>query len=139
MAPDFLLSSLSESKLDLHKLSDYRGKKVLLNFWATWCPFCIDEMPLFQTIYDEFSSAGLEVVAINRGESASKAQSYSDQLKLTYALLLDKTQRVYGAYGGRAMPLSFFIDENGVILGRKFGPFTEPELRTKLEEHFSLK
>ncbi len=135
-APGFLLSGFTESKMDLHRLADYRGKKVLLNFWASWCPFCVDEMPLFQTVYDEYRDKGLEVVAVNRGEDVETAKEFADQFNLTYPLLLDQSDEVYGAFQGRSMPVSFLIDESGVIQERKFGPYSEDELRTMLSSYF---
>lgn len=136
MAPDFLLVDYEGNT---KKFSDYRGKKVLLNFWATWCPFCVEEMPLFQMVYEEFKDQGFEIVAVNRGESLDQARKFTDPMGLTYSLLLDEGDTLYGDYNGRSMPISFLIDENGVIQDRKFGPYSEEELRAELREFLEKK
>ena len=73
LAPDFQLDNLDGKPV---ALSDLKGKPVLLNFWATWCPPCRDEMPYIQEIYDEWSDEGLVVLAINYGESASRVKEF---------------------------------------------------------------
>lgn len=134
-APGFTLLDYQD---EVHTLADYKGNKILLNFWASWCPFCVEEMPLFQTVYDEFKDQGFEIVAVNRGESQETARKFSDQLNLTYPLLLDQDDAVYGAYQGRSMPVSFLIDGTGMIVDRKFGPYNEMELRNKLKQFFGF-
>ena len=129
-APDF---TLEDSKGNKVKLSDFRGKVVFLNFWASWCPFCVDEMPDIQKVAKEFDNA--VVLFINRGETKSVAQNYLDRtlpVKITYPILWDPAEAVSKVYILFGMPVSYVIDENGIIKDRKFGPLTEDEIREKL-------
>lgn len=114
------------------QLSDYRGKYVILNFWATWCSFCIAEMPLFQSVYDDFKQRGGEIIAVNRAESLELARKFTDPMNLTYVLLLNKSDDIYNAYNLQAMPTTFFIDRKGVIQDIKFGPLQESEIEDRI-------
>jgi peroxiredoxin len=127
---DFVLGDYDDQ---IVSFEDYRGKAVVLNFWATWCPFCIEEMPLFNELYSEFESQGLEIIAVNRGESLDQAKKFTDPMNLKYKLLLDKADEVYNAYNLQAMPTTFFVDANGVIQHIKFGAISEEELRQRIE------
>ncbi|MBI4010209.1 MAG: DUF3179 domain-containing protein [Candidatus Aenigmarchaeota archaeon] len=129
-APDF---TLEDSKGNKVKLSDFRGKVVFLNFWASWCPFCIDEMPDIQKVAKEFDN--VVVLFINRGETKSVAQNYLDRtlpVRIIYPILWDPAGTVSKVYILFGMPVSYVIDENGIIKDRKFGPLTEDEIRKKL-------
>ncbi len=117
----------------IHKLSDYQGKPVILNFWASWCPFCIEEMPVFEKIYQEYKKEGLEMIAVNRGESKERSKEFTDKMKLSFHLLLNPADDVYKAYQFQAMPTTILITPEGKIEDIKFGPFTEEELREKVE------
>jgi peroxiredoxin len=135
VAPDFVLQDYEENVV---RLSDFRGQKVMLNFWASWCPFCVDEMPLFETIYNDLEGQGFELLAVNRGESAEEARAFSDNLSLTYPLLVNEADDVSKAYNLRGMPSTYFIDEGGVLTGIKIGPIEEVELRERLKEYLDL-
>lgn len=121
-----------------HQLSDYRGKPIILNFWASWCPFCLEEMSLFETFYQDYRDRGLELIAVNRGESLQQAKKFTDPMDLSYTLLLNKSDDVYNSYNLQAMPTTFFIDDAGVIQDIKFGQLTEKELRGKIDELFTF-
>ncbi|HEY54832.1 MAG TPA: TlpA family protein disulfide reductase [Dehalococcoidia bacterium] len=109
---------------ELTSLSDSRGQPVLLNFWATWCSPCRMEMPYLQQIYDEWQGEGLVLLAINIGESADEATSFLESRSITFPVLLDTNYDVAICYYTISIPMTFFIDEDGIIQYIKVGPFT---------------
>jgi len=130
-APDF---TLEDSKGNKVKLSDFRGKVVFMNFWASWCPFCVDEMPDIQRVAKEFND--IVVLFVNRGEKKSITQNYLDRtlpVRITYPILWDPVETVSKVYILFGMPVSYIIDKDGIIKDRKFGSLTEDEIREKLK------
>jgi len=120
-APDFKLQNLDGQYISL---SDLRGKPVLLNFWATWCKFCRYEMPYLQQVYEEWSDKGLVVLAINIGESHSKAKRFLQTHNLSLPVLLDTKANVAQRYNIRGLlPTTFFIDKDGTIQVKIIGAF----------------
>jgi peroxiredoxin len=117
-APDFTLSSLEGKNVSL---SDYRGKVVFLNFWATWCPPCRFEMPDMEELHQALKSEGLEVVAVDLGEPERKVAAYVRNMGLTFTTLLDTRSQVGGMYGIRSIPTTFIIDQEGWLLGMALG------------------
>ncbi len=133
IAPNFQLTDYTGKTVSL---SDFKGQKgVFVNFWASWCPFCVDEMPLMARVQEKYA-AQYETIAVNRGESLETANEFSDKVGVTnkMILLLDKKDSIYKEYGGFAMPYSLFIDKNGVIRDIKLGPLTEQELEGKVQK-----
>ena len=113
LAPDFTVPSLEGG---LVTLSTYRGRPVLLNFWASWCGPCRAEMPYFQAVYEEAEGEGLALLAINVGEDRARVQSFVREQRLTFTVGLDLDGDVARAYRvGPPLPASFFIDREGVI------------------------
>jgi len=110
-APEFQLNTVQGLSA---KLSDYRGKSVLVNFWATWCTPCKEEIPLLQAAYDRHSYE-LAVLGVNAGESAGVVQNYLDEVNMTFPVLLDIGDEVSLLYQVRAFPTTIFIDREGVI------------------------
>jgi len=102
-------------------LFDHRGKVVFLNFWATWCPPCREEMPSMQRLYDELASEGLEILAVNVLENEEAAQAFIDEQGFTYPVLLDVDGRVMTRYGVRAYPTTYLVDREGYVLGVRPG------------------
>jgi thiol-disulfide isomerase/thioredoxin len=102
-APDFTLQDLSGRPWRLRNL---RGKVVFLNFWATWCIPCRQEMPTMEKLHLEFKKHGLEVAAVNFRESKKEVQKFFDELGLTFTALLDKDGKVFEEYGAWSLPLS---------------------------------
>lgn len=132
-APDFTLKSVSGKDVSL---SDFKGKPLVLNFWATWCEPCKDEMPHFQQVYDRYSgSDGLNIIAVNMNETAEKASAFFAEHKLTFQSLVDDNQSVsIGKYGILGLPQTYFIDPKGIIRYVKIGPIlTGSELAARLE------
>jgi len=124
-APNFKLAGLEEDSLSL---TDYRGKFVLLNFWASWCGPCRDETPDLQSFWEHNSAEGLLILGVNQQERAATAREFLDEFGVTYPIALDSSGEVSAAYGvGRGMPISFFISPDGVIEQVIFGRLTEPQ------------
>ncbi len=119
-APGFQLPNLDGQTI---ALSDFRGKPVMLNFWATWCGPCRVEMPYIQQVYDERSGDGLVVLAIDIGESPAKVKEFMQDYGLTFPVLLDVKTEVAKQYNIRAIPTTFFIDPDGGIRDIGIGAF----------------
>ncbi len=123
LAPGFTLQTINGKSTTL---SEFRGKTVLLNFWVSSCPACVDEMPYFQTVFDEQADEELVTIAINCGESSQTVQSTVDGLGLTFPMLLDPDGKVCTAYK-RGAPTTFLIDGKGVINAIRDEVFQSPE------------
>ncbi len=124
-APDFELTTLDGTSV---KLSDYKGKKVILTFWATWCPPCKDEMPLMQNFYEKYKENGIEIVAVNltnldKGQKV--IETFVKNNRITFQIPLDKDGRVGGIYQILSIPTSYFIDSRGIITNKVIGPMDE--------------
>lgn len=98
-----------------HLLSQYRGKVVLLNFWATWCKPCIKEMPAMQEAYDRLRDKGLVVLAINELEELDQVRAHIQEHGHTFPVLLDPDNDVANLYGVYGLPVTVFIDQQGVV------------------------
>ena len=114
-APEFMLKNLVG---DTVALNTFQGKTILLNFWATWCLPCKEELPAMQKLYKELGSSGLEVVAISidRGNS-DRVKKYIDQYNLTFPILLDPGQEVRKSYFIMGLPTSYLIGADGRLKG----------------------
>lgn len=123
-APDFALKDLQDRNF---KLSDHKGKPVLLIFGATWCPYCRDEIPRLKEIYAGYGKKGLVMANIDIQESRDKVSRFADKYKLPYRVLLDETADVAKNYGVRGVPTMVLIDKQGMIVCRKC-PSVEPLL-----------
>ena len=117
-APDFSLPGPDGKQ---RSLKDYRGKIVFLNFWATWCTSCRDEMPAMERLYKEFKGKGFEIVAVNVKDKRTDALAFVKQLKLSYPVMMDPQGEVGLLYGAWGMPMTYLIDENGLVLARLWG------------------
>ena len=115
---DFTLPLLSGENASL---SSYKGKVVILNFWATWCPPCRAEMPSMETLYQRFKNQGLEILAVDLGESARTVRQFIQDHNYTFPVMLDSNSRIGSLYGIQSIPTSFIIDREGKIIGRVVG------------------
>ena len=111
-AEDFQLADLDGKS---QSLSQYRGKIVLVNFWATWCKPCTTEMPAMQTIHDKLRDKGFVVLAINELEDDAKVREHIKQYGHTFPVLMDRDNKVANQFGVLGLPVSVFIDEKGVV------------------------
>jgi peroxiredoxin len=111
-AEDFQLIDLNGNQ---QRLSHYRGKVVLLNFWATWCKPCTTEMPAMQTTYDKLRDKGFVVLAVNELEDEAKVRQHIKEYGHTFPVLMDRDNKVANQFGVFGLPVSVFIDENGVV------------------------
>lgn len=112
-APDFTFTTTEGATA---KLSDYQGKVVLLNFWATWCGYCIDEMPALQKITETYPDT-VVVLAINRGDSNAEAEAFAQENDYNFTWGLDDAGTIQGLYPANGIPYSVIIDKDGVITG----------------------
>jgi thiol-disulfide isomerase/thioredoxin len=132
LAPDFEFSSFEGERL---RLSDFRGRPVLVNFWATWCPPCRTEMPAIDEAVRRYAADDVVVLAMNRGEHFIVANDWvlEQGLDLT-AFGYDPEESVFDRYEGIGMPTSFFIDAQGVIMEVVTGPLRESDLDFALQK-----
>lgn len=133
-APDFTLQTPTG---ETYTLSELKGKAVLVNLWATWCPPCRAEMPAIQNIYDEYKEQGFIVLAINMTtqDNPLNIAPFAAEYKLTFPILLDETGEISAAYQLRSLPSSYFIDREGIISEVVIGgPMAEALLRTRVEK-----
>jgi peroxiredoxin len=123
--PDFTLASLAGQPV---KLSDYAGRPVLLNAWATWCPPCRAEMPALQAFYEAHRAEGLELLAVNAGEAESLVASFIGETGFTFPVLLDPAMQVLEGLGVRSYPTSILIGRDGQVKLIHTGLFTPQAL-----------
>jgi peroxiredoxin len=102
-------------------LAGLRGRVVLVNFWASWCPDCRPEMPMFEQLHQEFGRQGLVVLGINAGEGAGTIRGYASELGLTFPLLIDPDGNVRRLYGVVGVPTTFLIARDGRAVARAIG------------------
>ena len=118
VAPEFSLEGLDGRPVSL---KSFRGKVVFLNFWATWCVPCRAEMPAMERLHREYGTRGLAMVAVNFQESKAEAQTFADEFRLTFLILLDPKGTVTRSYAVRALPVTYLVDRDGKILWKAAG------------------
>jgi peroxiredoxin len=128
-APDFTLQTMDGKTVSLH---DYSGKKVVVNFWATWCDYCKAEMPYIQAIDNKYASSGLVVLAINCGDATNQVKDFVVNTNLKLTVLLDPEQSTVYKYCIDALPLTLFIDPKGIIVDYQRGAFND---QSEIETH----
>lgn len=119
LAPEFTLKNLEGKEV---KLGDYKGKKVMLNFWATWCPPCKAEMPAMQQLYTQ-KTAQLEILAVNL-DPQNDVAAFINSNSLTFPVVLDQSGETQQSYSIISIPTTFIIDENGIIQKKHIGSMT---------------
>ena len=117
-APGFTLKDISGKKVSL---ASFKGKPILLNFWATWCGYCRKERPHLNAIYNEYKDKGLIILAVSTDRSVDTVKSYLKKIPADFIVLSDSDGRVAATYGVRGYPSSFLIDRNGSIVNRYVG------------------
>jgi len=117
-APDFTLPDVDG---DSHRLSDYRGKVVIVNFWATWCPPCRKEMPSMQRAWERTKDEGILMLAVDVGEDEDTVFAFQGQTPVDFPLLLDQDSAVTTAWPVRGLPTTFVVDTQGRLAYRAVG------------------
>ena len=132
-APDFVLEKPDGTTL---RLSDLRGKPVLVNFWASWCTECRQEMPDIVRAYDANAAKGLVVVGIDLQENPGVIQTFAQEFGMKFPLVIDRSGGVADTWriGGpvQGIPSSYFIDAQGVVQARSYGPMTSQTIEDNL-------
>jgi peroxiredoxin len=132
-APDFTLKDLNGKTVPL---STFKGKVVLLNFFATWCPPCRAEMPALNKLYHTLKPRGLEVVAVSTDRSINDIKNFLERYRVDFPILFDSDRSAAKQYRVFSMPTTFLIDRNGMIVEKFYGEYdwTEPETKGKIEK-----
>ena len=118
-APDFALQDLDGHQV---RLADYRGRPVIVNFWASWCVPCRTEFPRLRAARDRYADQGLEILGIVFDDDADSARAYMARAGATWPALIDDGGRIAAAYKVRGPPLSFFVDGGGTVRSISYGP-----------------
>jgi peroxiredoxin len=132
-AVDFELTTLDGKVV---KLSDYRGKNVILNFWAYWCPPCREEMPVLQKFYDEREGnfVLLTVSPTEKDSDYDKIKNFSQQQKMTFPILVDTKGTISNQYRILSIPTTFFINPNGDVVHKYIGPLSSEQLHNIIHQ-----
>ena len=126
LAPDFALPG---DDGQTYRLSDFRGRPVLLNFWATWCGPCRVEMPAFQQAHE--AGGDLAILAVDYGETAEDVAAYRTEMGVTFPLLVDETMEIGDTFGVAQIPSTFLIGPDGRIVDVHYGPLTVEQIAEK--------
>lgn len=139
MADKIFALQLNDYNGNVISLSDFKGRPLVINSWAAWCPFCRKELIDFATAQKEFGDK-VAIIAIDRAETRDVAKKYTDELGVTedMTFLLDPSDNFYQSIDGFSMPETIFIDKNGAVSIHKKGPMDPEEIRAKIEKLLSL-
>jgi len=129
-APDFTLVDLNGEK---HKLSDYKGQGVLLNFWGTFCKPCENEMPAIDRQYKIYKDQGVQTLAVNIAQTDFEVQNFVDRHELTFPVVIDKTKSVTTTYNVGNLPATVLIDPDGKVVKITTGEMTEKQIASYME------
>lgn len=131
---DASLFELEDYEGNTYVLKDFRTDIIVVNSWASWCPFCVNELPDFKKLKEAYEDK-VSIVAINRAEPTQTAKSFSDGLNLeeTITFLVDPTDSFYKSIGGFAMPETLFLNKKGEVLLQKKGPMKFEEMESILK------
>jgi peroxiredoxin len=129
---DFTLPLLDGTNFTL---SQQKGKVVFLNFWATWCPPCRNEMPSMEALHQRFKDRGLDIIAVNLRESKNDVEAFMNQNNLTFSAILDSRGAIGSGYNVHAIPATYIIDKRGLIVGQLVGSidWNTPKIITAFE------
>ncbi len=133
MAPDFTLKDLDGRS---HRLSDYRGQAVVLNFWATWCPPCRREMPSMERAWQRLQKKGAVILAVDVGEDLDTVYTFLADIPVSFPLLLDEDAEIVSRFPIRGLPTTYVVDPSGHLVYQAVGgrDWDDPEvLKTILD------
>ena len=134
-----------------HNIEEYKGKVVVINFWATWCGYCVQEMPEFEKVYKEFGSNKKDVIILGVAGPISKKNqnnvdvekdeviSFLKKKNITYPTLMDETGKSFDDYKVRALPMTYVINKDGYLEGFVSGAITSEQLRKAVNETLKKK
>ena len=103
-------------------LTDYKGAIVFLNFWATWCPPCREEMPSMQKLYNRYKNEPFHIIAVSLKESPTQVKAFFKKKRLSFTVLIDPKGDVGKKFGINSIPTTFILDKNGEVIGKAIGP-----------------
>lgn len=130
-APDFALTTLNGEKVTL---KSFKGKPLVINFWATWCPPCLEEMPVLQQAYMRYRDRGLVIFGIAVQDQEEKVKAFVKKHKITFPVALDTKGNLPGIYGIQGVPESFFVDRKGMVQAHIPQPLDELTMLAMLEK-----
>ena len=125
--PSFALPDLKDNRVTMP--GAVGGKVVVLHFWATWCPYCINEMTSIEFLHKNFEKKGFTPFSINVGQQRNVIESYLGKLRTTYPILLDTDSSVAGTFGVTGIPTTFIADRKGIVRFKILGEITTAGLR----------
>ena len=131
LAPDFSLLDMDGA---VHRLSEYRGRVVIVNFWATWCPPCREEMPSMQRAWEQLRTEGILMLGINVGENEDTIFQFTADYPVDFPLLLDIDSAVTGEWPVRGLPTTYVVDPDGRLVYQAIGSreWDDPDLLDKV-------
>ncbi|MDP6102831.1 MAG: redoxin domain-containing protein [Dehalococcoidia bacterium] len=130
-APDFTLADLNGNRVNF---SDFRGKVVFINFWATWCPPCRAEMPEIEAVYQEYKDRDVVVLSVDILELEDKVRQFVEKGGYSWVFVMDSTGEISKDYAIGAIPTSIFVDVDGIIRAVNIGAMTKRVMESRLAE-----
>jgi cytochrome c biogenesis protein CcmG/thiol:disulfide interchange protein DsbE len=131
MAPDFSLTSFEGQT---YTLSELRGKVVIINFWASWCPPCREEAAYLEQTWRKYKDQGVIFIGVDYADAEKPALAYIDEFDITYFNGPDLGTRISQMYNIKGVPETYYVAKDGTLRGNKIGPLKAPELDNKIEE-----
>ena len=117
-----------------HQLSDYKGQGVFLNFWGTWCKPCEREFPLMDNHYQDYKDKGVQILAVNIGESNFAVQKFVDRKGLTFPVLIDHNKSVMETYNINPLPTTMLVNPEGKIVKIITGEMSDEAIKNNMEQ-----
>ncbi len=124
-APSFTVPQLGGGDSDL---AAHRGRVLVMNLWATWCPPCRAEMPDLQRLYEAYKNRNVDVLGVDQGESASRVAAFAKSLGIQYPILLDQNQQYGRVYAALGLPTTIIVDRQGTVMRAFDGPLSYPQM-----------
>ncbi len=118
-APQLSLATVQGERVSL---SDYLGRPVIVNFWASWCVPCREEFPVLRAARERYASDGLEILGVIHDDGPQTALAFADSYGATWPMLVDESDTAWNAYRGVFLPISYFIDRDGIVRTVSYGP-----------------